>query len=162
MVVRLLVSEPPQPGAKALYSRPFDKPLGPQADPEGGKVYDKGSAWAGASLCLLRNCQLSLSEATTSARHAIPPSPVIPYSARSSPLSPPLTPSSADVADIWSGLLASSSPGFARTHPPLPDRRGHPTPCRSHGLAAPHSTVRSRWYRGLFPRRNHAKPDGVQ
>jgi len=29
-------------------SGPFDKHSGRQADPEGGEVYDKGSAWAGA------------------------------------------------------------------------------------------------------------------
>ena len=29
-------------------SRPLDRSLGRKADPEGGKIYDKGSAWAGA------------------------------------------------------------------------------------------------------------------
>ena len=29
-------------------SRPLDKTLGRKADPEGGKFYDKRSAWAGA------------------------------------------------------------------------------------------------------------------
>ncbi len=30
-------------------SGPLDKSLGRKADPEGGKIYDKGSAWAGAT-----------------------------------------------------------------------------------------------------------------
>jgi hypothetical protein len=34
--------------AEAPKSGPFDKPLGRKADPAGGKVYEKGSAWAGA------------------------------------------------------------------------------------------------------------------
>ena len=29
-------------------SGPIDKALGREADPEGGKIYDNGSAWAGA------------------------------------------------------------------------------------------------------------------
>ena len=34
--------------AEAPKSGPIDKALGREADPEGGKVYDNGSAWAGA------------------------------------------------------------------------------------------------------------------
>ena len=34
--------------AEAPKSRPIDKSLGREADPAGGKIYDNGSAWAGA------------------------------------------------------------------------------------------------------------------
>jgi len=36
-------------GSGGPLSGPLDKSLGLEADPEGGKVYDKGSAWAGAA-----------------------------------------------------------------------------------------------------------------
>ena len=34
--------------AEAPKSGPIDKSLGREADPEGGKIYDNGSAWAAA------------------------------------------------------------------------------------------------------------------
>lgn len=34
--------------SEGSYSKPFDKSFGRKADPVGGKIYDKGSAWAGA------------------------------------------------------------------------------------------------------------------
>ena len=35
--------------AEAPKSGPIDKSLGRKADPVGGKIYDNGSAWAGAT-----------------------------------------------------------------------------------------------------------------
>jgi hypothetical protein len=46
--VRSCFGEPMHVEAEAPKSGPIDKSLGRKADPVGGKIYDKGSAWAGA------------------------------------------------------------------------------------------------------------------